>query len=45
MRIIKISLNLILCFMKDQEKPKKVSPKTINVFSFIERLLMFLKKK
>ena len=45
MRVINISLNEFLYFINDQDKPKDNNPITINVFSFVLKLIESLKKK
>jgi len=45
MRVINISLNEFLFFIKDHDKPKDNNPRIINVFSFVLKLIKSLKKK
>jgi len=45
MRVINISLIEFLCLINDQDKPKDNNPRTINVFSFVLKLIESLKKK
>ena len=45
MRVINISLYELLCLINDQDKPKDNNPRTINVFSFVLKLIESLRKK
>ena len=45
MRFINSSLNEYLCLINDQDKPKDNNPITIDVFSFVLKLVESLKKK
>ena len=45
MRVINISLKDFLFFINDQDRAKDNNPSIINVFSFVLKLIEFLKKK